>query len=204
MKEGIFGVLNNIICLYADVKISEVLDLLTRRIFDEVKKTYPGVKISIPTQQLQAEYAILSIESRLAQILCNQEWTWDKILADAKSTCGTSSNERSFLTAKNVQPEKAAQHFQVYSIFNFQSANNNTKIWIAGPDQSFGAQDSRAAFDIAESRSLWIRPRAPICAIRSTLFGAILSLSLQTTVREVVREAKINALSQSIHLQLWK
>jgi len=111
MKDGVFGVLNNIICLYADVKISELFDLLTRRLYDEVKKKHTQVKISNPTQQLRAEYKISEMKIKFDRILTNQEWTWDKILADAKKTCG--SSEKEGFSANNLQPKKVAQHFQV-------------------------------------------------------------------------------------------
>jgi hypothetical protein len=154
MKEGKFGVLNNIICLYSDIKISEVLDLLTRRIYDEVKKMHPGVKIGIPAQQIRAEHTLPQIESRCEQILRNQDWTWGKVLADAKSTCGSSGRERSIILDKNFNPEKTAQHFQVIFIITIKLANKIKHIFIAGPDQKHCLQDSRKAFDNIKSRPL--------------------------------------------------
>lgn len=111
MKDGVFGVVNNIICLYSDVKISEVLDHLTRHVFDEVKKTHTGVQIWNPTQQVRAAHTVLEVESRFDQMLCNREWTWDKILDDAKQTCGFS--ETASVSANNVQYKEVAQNFQV-------------------------------------------------------------------------------------------
>jgi hypothetical protein len=112
MRDGVFGVANNIICLYSDVKISEVLDLLTRDIFDEVKKTHTAVQFWNPAHQnIQAGHTYLEIDSQFDQILNNREWTWEKILADAKETCGSSNKEG--LTANKLQPKIVAQNFQV-------------------------------------------------------------------------------------------
>lgn len=96
------------------MKISEVIDLLTRRIFDEVKQTHRGIRICTPAEcslTEATELAMLNIESHFSQILNNQEWTWDKILADAKQTC-SSSNSKIKLDV-GLHPNIVAQHFQV-------------------------------------------------------------------------------------------
>jgi hypothetical protein len=113
MEEGGFGVISNIISLYSDMHISEVVDLLTRHIFDELKRTHTGVKICIPAdQKIQAKQTISEIESRLKQILQNRDWTWDKILADAQHMCGATENADVVLDV-NLHPKETAQYFQV-------------------------------------------------------------------------------------------
>lgn len=115
--KGVIGVINNIICLYADIKIAEVIDVLARNIFDEIKQTHPGIIISRPAEDIdKAEHTMSEIESRLSQILIDKEWTWDKILADAKETCG--SPYGTSVSNIGLRPEKLAQHFQVsYFLF---------------------------------------------------------------------------------------
>lgn len=113
MKEGMFGVINNLICLYADAKILEVIDLLTRQIFELIKNSHPGVQICYPAVQTRMELTILEMESQSDQILASQEWTWDKILADAKQTCGSLERTSGITADMELHPKKIAQHFQV-------------------------------------------------------------------------------------------
>jgi hypothetical protein len=109
MMEGVFGAVSNIISLYSDVKISEIVDLLTRHVFDELKKTHTGVKICNPAaKKIESGQSILKIDSRFEKILNNQDWTWDKILADAQHMCGTSD-----VVLDVSLPRKTVQHFQV-------------------------------------------------------------------------------------------
>lgn len=111
MMKGIFGVINNIICLYSHVKKSEAMSFLTRRLFELVKQTHTEVQICNPAVRELSENLITEIESRLDQILNHREWTWDKILADVKNTCG--SAERLGVKDIVVHPEKVAKYFQV-------------------------------------------------------------------------------------------
>ena len=109
--DRVHGVLDDIICLYADVKMSENFDLLARRIFDMVKSVHPEVTVGISVEESPyVEYALPDIESKFEQLLANEKWTWEKILTDAKSTCGTLDE---ISTADIDHPEKVIQHFQV-------------------------------------------------------------------------------------------
>jgi hypothetical protein len=109
MEEGGYGIISNLISLYSDVEISEVINLLTRHIFDELKKIHTGVKIcNSAAQKIEAEHLISDIKSRFEKILSNQDWTWDKILADAQHMCGTPD-----VVLDVSLPQKTAQHFQV-------------------------------------------------------------------------------------------
>jgi hypothetical protein len=112
------GVLSNIICLFSDTKISEALNMLTRRVYDVVKKTHPEIQICNPStrQKKRPKLAISDIENRIDLIMHRQGWTWDKILADAKRTCSTSLKSDGAYDV-NLHPKKIAKHFQVQLIY---------------------------------------------------------------------------------------
>jgi hypothetical protein len=115
MEDGQCGVINNILCLYADVKVSEIIQLWTRRIFDIVKQTHTGITICNPAKRTPTEstqHSMSKVETLLAQILSDKKWTWNKILADAKHMCGSSVDKTSNFDI-DLDPKKVAAHFKV-------------------------------------------------------------------------------------------
>lgn len=119
IEEGEFGVINNIICLYYDAKTSEVIDLLTRRLFDEIKLTDRGIQICNPADGMHEQKSMPDMESQFHQILINRDWTWDKILADTRNTFGTSESTSGALDII-LHPTEVAQHFQVGLNLNYE------------------------------------------------------------------------------------
>jgi hypothetical protein len=113
-KDGVFGVLNNIITLYTEMKMAEIVDLITRHIFNGLRIGDPEVRIfnstigkpTTPTTDTQPDF-----ERRFDSILANKEWTWEKILARAQSSCGSLKE----ISTSDIEqhPEKVAQHYQV-------------------------------------------------------------------------------------------
>jgi hypothetical protein len=113
-NKRVAGALTDIIGLYSQVKISENFDLLARRIFDMVKKVHPEVTIGssvVCTPTTTTKLAEPEIKSKFEHIFNNAEWTWEKILDDAKSTCG--SLEEIITSDIDEHPAKVVQHFQV-------------------------------------------------------------------------------------------
>lgn len=111
MKNGMCGVINNIICLYSDVKTSESIDLLTWHIFEEVKKTCNGISITKMVQSRPPVRTFKQIEVTLHTIM-DQAWIMQKLLEKIKPTHILES-EKTEGPSFEQDPKKVAKHFQV-------------------------------------------------------------------------------------------
>jgi hypothetical protein len=116
------------LCLYAEAKAAENIDLLTRRIFDIVKKVHPEVTIGNSVESRPAtELSLQDIISKFEHIFKNMEWTWEKILNDAKISCGLL--EEINTSDINQHPTKVVQHFQVI-ILQFANSSKTHAIFL--------------------------------------------------------------------------
>lgn len=113
MKIGVYGVINNIICLHSDAKMTEVLELMTKHIYELLKITdatkdrfrnyYSAEK---PTSEKS------TLENRTDEYLAYRGWTWNKILSDIRETI-SSSLVKAGVSDIEEHPEKIAKYFQV-------------------------------------------------------------------------------------------
>jgi hypothetical protein len=107
------GIVNNLISLFSDIKITEVLGLMKQCLKNLVVQNSPHSSIYVDSQcKQESEMTMESIEEALQIVLVpSNDWSFKKLVRRLRATCF--SRHRTVAAESSMSPEEIAAHFQV-------------------------------------------------------------------------------------------
>lgn len=107
------GVIYDVLRLYAEVKIEEVIGLLTQALYELVKKEAPTSKIFINSgKSAGPDLQVDDIHAKLNKAFLSSDWTYKKLIRRVRDSC-FSPHRKHMPDRSEMSSDQIAEHFQV-------------------------------------------------------------------------------------------